>query len=63
MADQYAKNKISIYLPEAIQDWLKEESKRLDRPVSWLIQHSVKLARKTIAGYKPPAVGLPEIKG
>lgn len=40
--------KQSLYLPDDVLDELHREARRLDRPLSWVIQHAWRLARAEI---------------
>lgn len=40
--------KMSIYFPERISDKIREEAKRLGRPVSWVMQRAWAIAREEI---------------
>jgi uncharacterized small protein (TIGR04563 family) len=35
-----AKRKLSIYIPDSVLRQMQEEAKRLDRPLSWIIQRA-----------------------
>ena len=33
--------KVSIYLPQQLLEWLSAQNARLDRSVSWIVQHAL----------------------
>ncbi len=46
-------NKVGVYLDEDVLAEAKRESIRQDRPVSWLMQHAWRRAKKRIAALAP----------
>lgn len=42
------KRKQSIYLPEDILEEIQREATRLDRSLSWIVQHAWRLARRDV---------------
>lgn len=51
MADKYAKNKKTVYIPNTILQELEAEAKRQDRTVSWLLKRSWLESREKIKKY------------
>jgi uncharacterized small protein (TIGR04563 family) len=45
MADHTDKRKQSLYFPEDMLREIEAEAQRLDRSLSWVVQHAWKLAR------------------
>ena len=45
MADHSDKRKQSLYFPEDMLREIEHEAQRLDRSLSWVVQHAWKLAR------------------
>jgi len=49
MADHTDKRKQSLYFPEEMLREIEHEAQRLDRSLSWVVQHAWKLARSHMA--------------
>ena len=49
MADHSDKRKQSLYFPEDMLREIEHEAQRLDRSLSWVVQHAWKLARAQLA--------------
>ena len=49
MADHSDKRKQSLYFPEDMLREIETEAQRLDRSLSWVVQHAWKLARAQMA--------------
>ncbi|MHB8418631.1 MAG: TIGR04563 family protein [Myxococcales bacterium] len=45
------KRKQSLYFPEDMLKEIQEEANRLDRSLSWMVQHAWRLARQELARY------------
>jgi uncharacterized small protein (TIGR04563 family) len=61
MADHTDKRKQSLYFPEEMLKEIEHEAQRLDRSLSWVVQHAWKVARERMA--KIPGVNDPEQPG
>jgi uncharacterized small protein (TIGR04563 family) len=57
MADHTDKRKQSLYFPEEMLREIEHEAQRLDRSLSWVVQHAWKLSRAQMA--KIPGVNDP----
>jgi uncharacterized small protein (TIGR04563 family) len=57
MADHTDKRKQSLYFPEEMLREIEHEAQRLDRSLSWVVQHAWKLSRAHMA--KIPGVNDP----
>jgi len=57
MADHTDKRKQSLYFPEEMLREIEHEAQRLDRSLSWVVQHAWKVARSHMA--KIPGVNDP----
>ncbi len=58
MADHVDKRKQSLYFPDEMLREIEVEAQRLDRSLSWVVQHAWKLARAQLArvpGVNDPA--------
>ncbi len=58
MADYVDKRKQSLYFPDEMLREIEVEAQRLDRSLSWVVQHAWKLARGHLArvpGVNDPA--------
>ena len=58
MADHTDKRKQSLYFPEEMLREIEHEAQRLDRSLSWVVQHAWRLARGQMAripGVNDPA--------
>lgn len=40
--------KVSIYLPRPLLEWLIAQDKRLDRSVSWIVQHALNHSKEWV---------------
>jgi uncharacterized small protein (TIGR04563 family) len=49
MADHTDKRKQSLYFPEEMLREIEHEAQRLDRSLSWVVQHAWKVARSQLA--------------
>ena len=49
MADHSDKRKQSLYFPEDMLREIEHEAQRLDRSLSWVVQHAWRLARTQLA--------------
>lgn len=58
MADHTDKRKQSLYFPEEMLREIEHEAQRLDRSLSWVVQHAWKVARAHMA--KIPGVNDPQ---
>ncbi|MEY2668994.1 MAG: hypothetical protein RJA59_1632 [Pseudomonadota bacterium] len=58
MADHTDKRKQSLYFPEEMLREIEHEAQRLDRSLSWVVQHAWKIARAQMA--KIPGVNDPQ---
>jgi uncharacterized small protein (TIGR04563 family) len=45
------KRKQSLYFPDDMLKEIQEEANRLDRSLSWMVQHAWRLARQDLARY------------
>ena len=45
------KRKQSLYFPDDMLKEIQEEANRLDRSLSWMVQHAWRLARQELARY------------
>ncbi len=57
MAGTSDKRKQSLYFPETMLDDIKQEAKRLNRSLSWVVQRAWKVARrdmKNLPGVNEP---------
>src|SRR5512137_664580 len=62
MADHTDKRKQSLYFPEEMLREIEHEAQRLDRSLSWVVQHAWRLARGQMAkipGVNDPAKTVP----
>ncbi len=60
MSDHSDKRKQSLYFPDEMLREIETEAQRLDRSLSWVVQHAWKLARAQLArvpGVNDPAHG------
>jgi uncharacterized small protein (TIGR04563 family) len=57
MADHTDKRKQSLYFPEEMLREIEHEAQRLDRSLSWVVQHAWRLSRGHLA--KIPGVNDP----
>jgi uncharacterized small protein (TIGR04563 family) len=51
------KRKLSLYFPDAMLRELEEQARRLDRPISWLVERAWQIARQDVR--KPVAISRP----
>lgn len=49
-----AKQKLTVYVPDAIHEEMKSEADRQERTVSWLVEHCWRLSRSRLQEY--PAI-------
>jgi uncharacterized small protein (TIGR04563 family) len=53
------KRKLSLYFPDAMLRELEEEARRLDRPISWLVEKAWQIARQEMIARGQQGVKLP----
>jgi predicted DNA-binding protein len=46
---------LTVPLPEDLDDWIKREAERLDRPKAYVVRKAVEAARRAAAGQEKVA--------